>query len=463
MVIHGEAGVGKSSLVEAARAQLPAETRMLVGYCDDLATARTLGPFRDLAGAVGAELTEAVRHGDREDVLAALRTELVSADRPTVLAVEDLHWADDATLDVLRYLLRWVRELLVLLLLTYRDDELRRDHPLATFLGEASRAEQVRGLPLGRLSEHAVRSMVDGSGLASASVYALTAGNPFFVHELLGAGHSDRTPLSVVDAVLGRLRRLDAPVQDAVEQLAVMPSMPDRALVAALVRDAAETLAVAEQWALLSVWPDRVAFRHELTRRAVADALPAARRIELNRRVLGVLVDRPEADLARIVHHANEAGDRGAVLRYGPAAAREAVKAGAHREAAAFYATVLRYADEFAPAARADLWEGRAIECYTLGHSPEAIAAQTEAVRLRRAVGDRNALGASLRWLSRMEWWNARRADAEAAAEEAVAVLADGDRRLYAMALSNSSQLAMLAEHNTTAVALGEQAIELAR
>ena len=153
MLVCGEAGIGKSSLVEAARAQLPAEGRMLVGYCDDLATAQTLGPFRDLVGSVGAELSRAITGGDRDQVLAALRAELSWAAHPTVLVIEDVHWADDATLDALRYLIRRVAGLPAVLVLTYRDDELNREHPLHGLLGQASRSDRVRHLPLRRLSK----------------------------------------------------------------------------------------------------------------------------------------------------------------------------------------------------------------------------------------------------------------------------------------------------------------------
>jgi predicted ATPase len=112
VLVFGEAGIGKSSLVEAVRAQLPAEGRMLVGYCDDLATARTLGPFRDLLGSVGTELSQAITDGgDRDQVLAALRAELSWAAHPTVLVIEDVHWADEATLDALRYLIRRIADL----------------------------------------------------------------------------------------------------------------------------------------------------------------------------------------------------------------------------------------------------------------------------------------------------------------------------------------------------------------
>src|SRR6185437_6002388 len=158
VLVMGEAGIGKSSLVEALRSHLPAEGRMLIGYCDDLATPRTLGPFRDLVGSVGTELSRAVTDGsERDRVLTALRTELTWPDHPTVLVIEDIHWADDATLDALRFLIRRIADLPAVLVLTYRDDELNREHPLHGLLGQASRSDHVRRLPLRRLSQQAVR------------------------------------------------------------------------------------------------------------------------------------------------------------------------------------------------------------------------------------------------------------------------------------------------------------------
>ena len=168
MLIIGEAGIGKSSLVEAVRARLPAEGRMFVGYCDDLATPRTLGPFRDLVGSVGAELSRAV-HGRRRPRPGARRAARGAdwPEHPTVLVIEDIHWADDATLDALRYLIRRIAGLPAVLVLTYRDDELDREHPLHGLLGQASRSDQVRHLPLRRLSPDAVRQLSAGSAVDS--------------------------------------------------------------------------------------------------------------------------------------------------------------------------------------------------------------------------------------------------------------------------------------------------------
>ena len=275
VLISGEAGIGKSSLVEAVRAQLPAEGRMLVGYCDDLATPRTLGPFRDLTGSVGTELSLAVTDGsDRDRLLAALRAELDWAGHPAVLVIEDVHWADDATLDVLRYLARRIGALPAVLILTYRDDELHREHPLHGLLGLVSRLDQVRRLPLARLSPGAVQRLSADSAVDATGLYTLTAGNPFFVHELLASADGDQVPPSIADAVLARVRQLDPGTQDVLEQFAVVPAALDRWLADELAGPGATgALGRAEERGLLTVTAQRISFRHELTRRAIQGAV----------------------------------------------------------------------------------------------------------------------------------------------------------------------------------------------
>jgi DNA-binding CsgD family transcriptional regulator/tetratricopeptide (TPR) repeat protein len=472
VLVKGEAGIGKSSLVEALRSHLPAGGRMLVGYCDDLATPRTLGPFRDLVGSVGTELSRAVMDGsERDRVLTALRTELTWPDHPTVLVIEDVHWADDATLDALRYLIRRIADLPAMLILTYRDDELNREHPLHGLLGQASRSDHVRHLPLRRLSQQAVRELSAGSSVDAHDLFELTSGNPFFVHELLVSAQGERVPPTIADAVLARVQSLDPSVQDVLEQLAVVPSVLDRWLVDVLVPGAGQggegtvaALAAAEERGLLSVSTRKIAFRHELTRRAIADAVPAARLMALNQRVLDALIDHDGSDVSRIVHHAAQAGDQDAIIQYGPVAGRDAAGAGAHREAVAHFGLVLEHQDRFAPGERAELLAQYAIECYTIGTIDKAVEAGQRAVEESRSLDDPCPLGSSLRWLSRIWWMAGNRANAEQAGQEAISVLEGaGDNRLLALALSNESQLCMLAHRLAESVEYGERAATLAR
>jgi DNA-binding CsgD family transcriptional regulator/tetratricopeptide (TPR) repeat protein len=465
VLVSGEAGIGKSSLIEAAREVLPARSRLLIGYCDDLATRRALGPLRDLAGSVGTELSRVLDGGgDRNRLLEALRGELSWSAHPTVLAVEDVHWADEATLDVLRWLIRRVASLSAVLVLTYRDDEIVRDHPLTDLLGLISRTERVRRLPLRRLSARAVRRLSADAAVDSTEVYALTSGNPFFVSELLAAGDSGRTPPTVVDAVLARTRALDGSAQDALEQLAVIPSSLSSRLVDRLVPGGVGVLAEAERRGLLTAEPRRIGFRHELIRRAVADALPATRRIELHRRALTALLEAEQPDLAAIVHHAGEAGDDEMLARYAPRAAAEAVRAGAHREAVAHLRRALSLPAAYPPEDRAGLLDRYAVESYTTNDAGAALAAQREAVEVRRALADPAALGESLRLLTRIQWWSGHRDAAEESAREAIAVLEPaGDTPRLAMAYSNCAQIYALCGESADALDYGERAVALAR
>ena len=206
---------------------------------------------------------------------------------------------------------------------------------------------------------------------------------------------------------------------------------------------------------LLVVGSEAVGFRHELLRQAVEGSLSTLGRQELNRRVMEVLAGASErqVDVARLVHHAREAGDVEAVLRYAPEAARTAAAA-AHREAVEHYRAVLPHAERLPTAVHAELLEGYSVECYLSGLSSEAVSARQAAVDLRESAGDQEKVGESLRWLSRLHWWDGSRREAEAAAARAIAVLEPlPPGHQLAMAYSNQAQLDMLA--NRTEAAMG--------
>jgi len=173
------------------------------------------------------------------------------------VVVEDVHWADDATLDVLRYLGRRVEDLPAVLVVTYRDDEVGPAHPLQRVLG-ALGGPGVHRLRLARLSRAAVARLAGGTTVTSAGLFCSTAGNPF-----------DGVPATVIDAVLARVRRLSAPTQAALDLLSVVPSGVALPLARSLFGGGMATLAEAERHGVLDVRTDTVAFRHELARRAV--------------------------------------------------------------------------------------------------------------------------------------------------------------------------------------------------
>jgi DNA-binding CsgD family transcriptional regulator len=217
---------------------------------------------------------------------------------------------------------------------------------------------------------------------------------------------------------------------------------------------------------MLQVDDTAVSFRHELARRAIEDSLPPVRRQRLHALVLETIVERGHAtaQATRILHHATRALDDDAIVRYAPIAAQQASAMGAHRQAAAHYATALVHADRFPPEERARLLEGQSYSSYLTSQLRAAFDARAAALQIWRQLGCREKEGDSLRWLSRITWYDGRRTDADRYAAMALEVLETlPPGRELAMAYSNRAQLHMLAEETAEAVHWGTKASDLAR
>jgi DNA-binding CsgD family transcriptional regulator len=422
LLVGGEAGVGKTSLVRRFCADLPDAT-VLWGACDPLATPRPLGPLYDIAELAGGTLAAAVA-GDATpyEVVAALCGGRRGA--PLVVVLEDVHWADEATLDVLRVLGRRVGTTPTLVLATYRDDELDRAHPLRLVLGELATVEAVDRLAVSPLSREGVERLADGHDVDPAAIYALTAGNPFYVVELLAAG-ATTVPDTVRDVVLARVAQLTPPAVAVVEAASVAPPSLDVELLLGVCGPAADMAEEAINAGILRAADGGVAFRHELARSAVAEALSPPRRLALHRAVLLALAGTPSGrrDLARLAHHAEHAGDAEAVLRYAPAAAEEATRAGAHREAAAQYDRALRCSAGLADEERATLLERRSDALYHTDEQLAAIEALEEAIEHHRRAGAADRAAAARGRLVPLLTCRGLLAEAEDAATGSIAVL----------------------------------------
>jgi ATP/maltotriose-dependent transcriptional regulator MalT len=418
VLVHGEAGAGKSSLVRAFLAGLPPASRTFVGACDDLITPRPLGPFRDAVRWRGGSLADAL--AGKGDVFDAVIEELSHPRDVTLLVIEDVHWADDATLDVLQFVLRRMADLRAVVVLTYRDDELRPEHPLRPLLGAAT-GTALRRIQIPRLSTAAVAALAAGSGHDPDTVYAVTEGNAFFVTEMLAVGTTD-VPATVVDAVLSRVRLLPEPAQRALQQLSVVPTRVEHWLVERLV-GGLDNLKEAEQSGVLRVDREHVAFRHELARRALEQTLPTTRRVTLNRTLVDALEDAPEIDVARVVHHAIEAGDVDQIVAYAPVAAREAASAGSHRQALAFLREALRHEQHLPDRERARVLGEYSWELYNAHRFNDAAAAAQRSVDLWRSLDEPVELGLALVWLSRHRWMSNEITAAWDAINEATEVL----------------------------------------
>jgi DNA-binding CsgD family transcriptional regulator len=460
-LVGGEAGIGKTTLLQAFCASLDS-VRSLVGACEALQTPRPLGPLIDIARETGGELATLVDAGaGASDVLAAFLDEL-GRRQATLVVLEDLHWADEATLDLVRLLARRIDAVPALVVITYRDDELGRTHPLRLVLGEIPPRAVVR-LLLEPFSPEAVESLARRHGVEWAELHGRTRGNPFYVTEALAAG-GVALPESVRDAVLARAGRLEGGARDLLDAVAIVPPRAELWLLEAITSGELEHLEECLASGMLRAGRDAVAFRHEIARVAVEGTLLPDRRLALHRRALDALVaDRHGADLARVAHHAEAAGDTQAVLEFAPAAGERAARVGAHRESAAQFARALRFADGIPAAERAHLLERRSYECYLTNAVGDAIDASRLALAEHRALGDRLRQGDTRRWLSRLTWFAGNNAEAEVEARAAIELLEPLPAgRELAMAYSNMAQLRMLAGDASAACEWGDRAVELA-
>ncbi len=393
--------------------------------CDPLFTPRPLGPLLDLAATISPALEAQVEtSGGPFDATLAL-TRALRQHGPAVLVIEDAHWADEATLDVLRALARRLGSMPVLLLLSYRDDELGRAHPLRILLGDLSAHGMVLArLTLPGLTESAVTELVGIRPVDPRELHARTGGNPFFVTEVLAAA-TEKIPRSVRDAVLARAARLSGPARDLLDAAAVVPGHVDGGLLAALDPGAVSSLDECLAAGILTAAGGQVAFRHEISRMVIEASLPAGRRASLHRKALDLLEGNPgsSSDPGRLVHHADAAGDSASVLRYASAAGDLAAASGAHQEAARLYRRALDAGTDLVPVQRAELLERFAAESYMAALGPDAVAALLEAKDIHRSGDDLLGEGRVLRQLARHYGRGEQLAEALAAVQESVATL----------------------------------------
>jgi tetratricopeptide (TPR) repeat protein len=465
VLVSGEAGVGKTALLRHFCAEQRPAPRILWGSCDALLTPRPLGPLLDIAESAGGELQELVGGGARPyQVVSALMRELGGRDA-TIVVLEDMHWADEATLDAMRVLGRRIGTAPALVLASYRDDELDRFHPLRIVIGELGGGATIERLRVDPLSVAAVSDLAGMQTRDPRALHRITGGNPFFVTEVLAAG-TEALPESVRDAVLARAARLSPRARELLESVGVVPRQAELWLLEALAGEGVDFLEECVGSGMLTSEPSGVGFRHELARIAIEQSLPADRGSALHRAALAALLAPPTGahDLERIAHHAEAAADQQAVLRFAPAAGDRAATLGAHREAAAQYARARRFAAGIGLRERAQLLDRRARECSLIGELTEAIELRKQAIECHRRLGDARREGNSLRALSWPLWVSNRMEEAERASLRAVTVLETLPPGVeLARAYAAQSLLCMGAEDLEETVAWGTRALELAQ
>jgi DNA-binding CsgD family transcriptional regulator/tetratricopeptide (TPR) repeat protein len=445
VIVTGEPGIGKTSLVTEFVRRLGPASHVLVGRCDDLTIPRPLGPLLDLP---------IFQDGLPPDVPRALLDELAQEPYPSVLVLEDVHWTDDATLDVLTVVARRITSLPALVVATCRTGEAP-----TLAIADAIRATKTEFVALEPLSPEAVAEL---AGDDAADVYAATRGNPFFVTELLASRTATELPPSIASAVIGRASRLDEDGRRLLDLVAVVPSRTPTTLLDAVMPGWPTAAEDAERRHLLELEPSFVRFRHELARSAIESDIPAARKRVLHAQILDALLAAC-SDPADIVYHAEGAGNTDLVAACALTAARRAAALASNREALRHYRRAADFLDRLTPAEQAELLEELADATYVAGFAAEALPHIARAREIHRELGDSLAVGRCTRVLSRVHWAAGDGAPARELAHEALAILEPlGESTELARAYSGLSQLAMLEEDQGPAIDWAEKAIDLA-
>ncbi len=462
VLVAGEAGIGKSSLIEQFVSEHQGDVRALWGACDAFATPRALAPIHEIAAQASVLSGGAKREAESSDGLfRTLLDDLAQPGRTSVVVLEDLHWADEATLDCLRFIGRRIQRTSAVFVVSYRDDELSPRHPVRLALGDLTGDHVVR-MRLAPLSLPSVAQLAKDSGREATRVYEITGGNPFFVREML-ASPSEQVPETVRDAVIARLERCDPPARELAELVSMSPVRTEAWLVEFVLGLRPTQINEAATRGLLVLQNEWVGFRHELARLAVHSTIEQERVRRMHDELLQALI-KHGADNARLVHHATFARNAALILEYAPLAAKDAARVGAHREAAAHLKVALLYGHSLSKSARAQMLEHHARECSLANETAQAIDSATESVECWRELGDREAQSRVLSFVSeecRTVGDKERADECVAKAIDLVSTLPPGE----ALAVAYCARAALMSNRgwDKEALSFGQRALSLAR
>ncbi|CAN5458199.1 AAA family ATPase [soil metagenome] len=429
VMVCGESGAGKTSFVEAVAnryiERFGDRCRVLWGACDPLSTPRPLGPLHDLAHEFSTATHDLLGNGEQPyDIFASVFADLKT--RPSILVLDDLHWADQGTIDLLRFLLRRARNTQLLTIGIARDDEVGVTHPLRGLLGDVARSPHAHCLILPPLSVQAVSTLVGDRDVDPIWLHRMTGGNAFFVCEMLDHSHEGaELPTTVRDAILARTANLDVAAWDLLNLLTCAPgSIPDHLLAALGVTvDALRTLDDAK---LIKRDARGLTFRHDLCRRAVTSVIPPGAEPTLHRRFIDAHHTVSNTDPAVLTHHALGAGDAALITSAGVDAGRAAARSGAHTQACEFFEIALAHGNPQSGAVAAELLELLAAEYYLTDRLDDAIVACGRAMGIRQELGAPLQVSADHHSLAVYQWYNGNRALADDHVAEAITVLDGG-------------------------------------
>lgn len=509
MLISGEAGVGKSALLRTfgQRARQKG-ARVLVGQCAHTEGRRPFGPIEQILAelkrplpefplsAPADQIDEAHRYRMYESILGILTAS--SKDSSLVVCVEDLHWADSATLELLRHIASKTRRHPILIIATYRSDELHRSHPLNDTIAALARGRVVEHIALrslsaegtGALIRAALRLKAAPAAQLSRAIHKRAAGNPFFIEEVLGAlvQRGDLTwreggwvwtpesievaiPGSVRAAVMERLRPLSEPTRRALEVGAVIGEQFGFELLrhvsglsevelSAAMRASIDAQVIIEDTRSPA---DTYAYRHQLTREVVLAQLLQRERRQLHMAVGQALEEStsPDDHAEDLAYHFDAAGDGGRALKYHRSAGEQAVRAYAFARAAEHFQRVLDLSPEGEATGPICL---RLVDAASwAGNSALALRAAESARVAFEAAGDRRGAAFGCMRIAQHAWFlgdDARSRAADARALELLEPL--GATPELAEALARVALRSVREARSEEAIVAGNRAIAIA-
>lgn len=462
--VSGEAGIGKTSLIKTFCRQQENKCTIYQGACDALFTPRPLAPVYDIIWQVRSDLwPNSHTIEERSELFLKLFHEIKNNKGKVLIVFDDIHWADEATLDFIKFFARRISQLQCLFILTYRDNEINAGHALSNVLGSLS-PEIFTRVQLQPLSKQAVYKLAEEKGFDAKNVYNISGGNPFYVTEIL-ASYSPGVPDNIKDAILAVYNRQEDGTKNAWEICSVIPEGLEINRFAKL-KSSWEGMDRCFALKIIIIKNERVIFKHELYRRTIEGSLSPFKRIALNKRMLELFLDsfEEEGDIERIVHYAKNANENKIVVKYAPVAAKQAASVGAHIEASKLFLTAIEYSEGNDYDQLVKFYEAYAYESYLTSQIKEAIIYQGKALKIWQLKNETDQIGNSQRFLSRLWWFDGNREKAEAYARQAIETLnMQPSSKIKAMAFSNMSQLKMFSEETAECVEWGNLAINMAR
>jgi len=461
--ISGEAGIGKTALVKAFCKEQADDCSIYMGACDALFTPRPLAPLYDILWQVNKDRWPIVAaNEDRSAFFTSFFQELHTKKGKLLIVFEDIHWADEGTLDFIRFFARRISFLPCLFILTYRDDEIHSGHPLQNVLGQLP-PDSFSRLMVTPLSKQAVIKMATHKGYNGEEVYSISEGNPFYVNEIL-ASYSPGVPDSIKDSILSVYERQKQGTKNAWQVWSIMPEglEIERVPKIKLSMDIDHCFAIS----VIVVQNGKVVFKHELYRRTIEESLTPFKRIALNKMMLELFLKdfEEKGEIERILHYAKNANEKKLVVKYAPLAARKAASIGTHKEASKLFLTAIEYGETNDTDLLAELYGSYAYECYLSNQIKNAIVYEEKSLHIWLEKRQTKKVGSSLCFLSRLWWFEGKGKKAEDFARQAVEVMKEQPSSgANAMVFSNISELKMLSGESTESMSWGDKAIAMAK